>query len=148
MSIIKDKSFLEPGIDVGPTYYRVRQKAPGLFSTCRTMVVGKVIDAIKGIICKLKKTGKWQMQSYLFLKTKWTTARVRAWIKAHGLVISGEEWETEFQAQRWLFRYFEGVQKKHENPRVYAWLMIKKEERDGRDRRSKKGARKDFKRSI
>jgi len=137
MSTIEDcptcpKPLYEPGIDVTPTYYRVRQMSPGLFSTCRTITIGKAVDAIKAIYCKRKTTGKWATQSLLFLKTKWTTSRVRKWIKDHGFVVSGENFETLKQARNWLNYYLRAVDDKKENPRMQAWFYTLKEKNRGR----------------
>lgn len=86
------KDFLEkygqkPEPDVTENYIRIRVKDPGLFidSTFRTIDVSKA-DKIKAVAGKLKADGaggSMVVQSYLFDKDKWTTARAQEWVREH-----------------------------------------------------------------
>jgi len=81
---------INPAIDVTEDYIRIRQKSPGLFKkgSMRTIWISKS-KSIKAVIGRLKKPPKGSkpisthVQSYLFVKEKWTTDRAKAWVKKH-----------------------------------------------------------------
>lgn len=136
------KMFAEPGIDPGTKsakYYRVRQKSPGQFQRFRQQPFGTPglgIQVVYGFHRKLKKM---QIQSILFLKTKWTVTKIRAWIKAHKFVIMPENW-TGLQkltpimrkmfnynlalALEWREFYLEGLKEDKPDVRVWAWYKF------------------------
>ena len=79
----------ENDVDVTDDYVRIKQKSPGLFKkeTFRTVWLSesKGINSVQG---KLKnpsegEEGSMVLQSYLFVKEKWTVAKAKAWVKAH-----------------------------------------------------------------
>jgi len=80
---------MNPAPDVTEKYIRIRQKSPGLFKegSFRTITVSSS-KGIKAVAGRLKKPPKGQegslvIQTFLFDKKKWTTARAKAWVKDH-----------------------------------------------------------------
>lgn len=78
---------LKPEPDVTENYIRLRQKDPALFidATFRTIDIS-VDEKIKAVVGKLKADGvdgPMVVQSYLFDKDSWTTARAEEWVAAH-----------------------------------------------------------------
>lgn len=76
-------------VEVTDEYIRIRQKSPGLFDkeSFKTVWLSKSkgINSVQG---KLKKPpkgheGSMVLQSYLFVKEKWTTDAAKAWVKEH-----------------------------------------------------------------
>jgi len=82
----RETRLLEPGIDVTPNWYRVRQAPPGNYSKFRIGWISRS-KGIRAVYGKNKKTGKWDIQSLLFDKKKWTRAAVRKWVKSHNFKI-------------------------------------------------------------
>jgi len=72
--------------DINAGYIRIRQKDPALFveGSFRTIDISKK-DAIKAIIGRLKSNpeGGTVIQSYLFLKEKWSLAEAETWVEEH-----------------------------------------------------------------
>jgi len=82
-----EKRLLEPGIEVGPNWYRVRQAPPGNYSRFRMGWISRS-KGIRAVYGRSKKTGKAEVQSLMFDKKKWTVSQIRKWIKDHGFKIT------------------------------------------------------------
>lgn len=74
-------------IEAPGKYIRIRQRSPGKYTKFRTGWLSRSqgIKAIWSII----SPGKSEIQSYLFLKSKWTLDRAKAWVARHGGKPSG-----------------------------------------------------------
>lgn len=98
---------LNPGVDVTDAYIRIRQKSPGSFKedSMKTVWLSKPkgINSIQG---KLKKPpkgkeGSMTIQSYLFVKSKWTVSKARAWVKEHkGIIMKNDRKENVMEKEK------------------------------------------------
>jgi hypothetical protein len=84
-----DFIFVMNGVDVTEDYIRIRQKQPGEFTddSMKTIWLSKS-KGIKAIIGKLKdppegQEGSTVVQSYLFVKDKWSESDAKEWVKKH-----------------------------------------------------------------
>lgn len=73
-----------PEVDVTENYIRLRQADPGQFQegSFRTITLD-VAKGIKAVIGKPNGKSTTMVQSYLFDKEKWDTARAEAWVAEH-----------------------------------------------------------------
>jgi len=81
-----DGMVLKPEAETPGDYVRVRIRDPRTMidDSFRTIVLSE-IEGIKAVVAKLKKdaNGPTHIQSVLFDKEKWTTARAIAWVDSH-----------------------------------------------------------------
>ena len=74
---------LRIGLDPWETteeYIRSGHREPPASDECKTIVLS-ADQGLKAILCKYGS--KWEIQSYLFEKDKWTVAKAKAWFKEH-----------------------------------------------------------------
>ena len=70
-----------PGIDEGPTVWRYRIKDPDAFDKFRVKELGKGVKITLG---RVKGSTRWEVQNYMFEKTRFKTAdQVRGWVEHH-----------------------------------------------------------------
>lgn len=65
-------------VDITANYIRIRVASPEGFNRLRIKTIGKGIKAIIGF----KKSGS-TIQSFLFMRERYTLAQAKAWIKEH-----------------------------------------------------------------
>jgi hypothetical protein len=78
---VKKRRIMKMPVDITENYIRIRQKDPKGYTRMRTISIDKA-KGIKAII-GVRKDGKSEVQSFLFVKAKWTVKRAQAWISKH-----------------------------------------------------------------
>ena len=70
-----------PGLEEGQTVYRYRVADPSKFEKFRVKELGKGVKITLG---KVKGTDRWEIQNYMFEKTRFKTReQVRTWLDSH-----------------------------------------------------------------
>jgi len=96
--------------DIKEKYIRIEQTSPEKYIRFRIID----IDATKGIkaVIGVRKDNKSEVQSYLFIKEKWTEERARAWVQEHKTKKNQEQTEKELfvrkRGDKWCVTHSDG----------------------------------------
>lgn len=96
--------------DIKEKYIRIEQISPDKYIRFRIID----IDPAKGIkaVLGVRKDNKSEVQSYLFIKEKWTEERARAWVQEHKTKKNQEQAEKELfvrkRGDRWCVTHSDG----------------------------------------